>query len=245
MQSKTNSCESSNTGSIRRATSIGSLLTLNQPDVYICTRCSRGFPSSQSLGGHQNAHRRERNAERRVMQEERKSILEKIKRTEMNILSSTRPWGASPPPKPTPTDHQYLKPHFAISLDKLGHDHNGPLAGLKPFLDFQVQVGMGIIGLPPASASMAAANSDHHEVPSHDEIDLEIEGDELPYVAVPTGDDNNQNNPTTELMPWELIQFPDSDSSTGQVEEEAGSMKGKKKSNKVTIKKDLDLNLKL
>ncbi|XP_021893945.1 zinc finger protein 6-like [Carica papaya] len=52
-------------------TSLGAWLSLgkNEFHPYECSRCYRTFPTTQALGGHQNAHRKERNEECRLFVE--------------------------------------------------------------------------------------------------------------------------------------------------------------------------------
>lgn len=49
----------------------GNWLSLEPPNGFTCTYCSRAFLSPHALGGHQNAHRKEKMEERRLFAEAR------------------------------------------------------------------------------------------------------------------------------------------------------------------------------
>ncbi|OAY40641.1 hypothetical protein MANES_09G037901v8 [Manihot esculenta] len=245
MQSKpkANSCESSNTASIRSA-SLGDLLRMKQPDVYFCSRCSKGFPTSQSLGGHQNAHRKERNAERRQILEYRK--LKKLA-SGIPIFSSQPPLPVVPPPPPT----YFSNVHAAVRLHMVDPSHVS-----FSRLDFHCHVGQSFAPPPPPPRPMLPG----FRVAERDrgfDLNTEFLGENPCGVRL---ENDNQRG----LLPWKLDMCPYMDSNEVMVEmgaplgevsssltnaidaAEADSFIMKaKETDEVILERELDLALKL
>lgn len=53
----------------------GDWLSLEPPNGFTCSYCSRAFLSPHALGGHQNAHRKEKMEERRLFAEARNAFM--------------------------------------------------------------------------------------------------------------------------------------------------------------------------
>ncbi|KDP34480.1 hypothetical protein JCGZ_12763 [Jatropha curcas] len=261
-QSQANSCESSNSPSLRNPSCLVSLLSFH------CPHCSKGFPSSQSLRRHQKAHRKERNALRKRLIQYRKLKAQARARGKGKSplfpsarVLKPRPIRVAPIPLPPSEDGIRIpqNAHFGFRFDMLSCpsvsnviENNSEIASLselQKFLAFQSFLASPNFVSPFSAANMVSGqqinlnNECHVKIPDKEKVTMEWEAD---YEKDEEDDDDDTDTDTdTDDEDDDDDEADYDEDEDGDEGDHAWTDNGDKGKEKVTFEKQLDLTLKL
>ncbi|KAK9290135.1 hypothetical protein L1049_008301 [Liquidambar formosana] len=243
MQGKSSPAESSTNSPPNPNMNLGSWLSLNpqevhnQPLLHECPHCAKRFQSLQALGGHQNAHRRERYEARKRL------TLERLAYIRTNILPPAVPMGVLQPP----SDGLNLG-HADVPMLNFGPPPYGPIPRFQPGLGYRPQ------NVPKFALEFGNGASGSGHVAHYGFQDSAPNGN---HYYHPYPQPNYKRSASSRGK--NLVQEREVKASVGQVEylleassKTAGSYYGKGKGvkrgedqNEVTSKRRMDLTLKL